>query len=412
MDAEVEAPHFQIDPLNVQLSGEDSNKFTLTRMVSMSTPHSSFYRLDTLVSFDYETKSVYELEVNVFDGRFTAEASIEIHINDLNDNRPIFAKTHYEFKVDENSALNTFIGRLNATDKDRTIEMKKISYKIIEVLGKPFSQLAGLNQVFSLDSNTARLTVNSNELLDHELFEYFNLTVVAFNQDMSSPDMIDTCHVLVRVNDLNDNWPKFERSPYIVNLKEKSTFPRALLRLAATDLDSGSNGFIRFSIDSINGQEYNGNDPVFLIDDNRLVLNRFLDMDLEKTPKSFEIIVIAKDMGGLQTKTNVFVNLIDLNTFPPVIRKPKQGQVFEVEENVDPAKAVVRVEAFDPDFSNLKVKCELYPDLNGDYQSFSIDEQTGQVITKKVFDFEEKREYNLRFKCSDLAGKIISISFQ
>lgn len=46
---------------------------------------------------------------------------IRIYIRDSNDNFPEFVKSFYEFGIPENSGVGTFVGRVQATDKDSGI---------------------------------------------------------------------------------------------------------------------------------------------------------------------------------------------------------------------------------------------------------------------------------------------------
>ena len=77
-------------------------------------------------------------------------------------------------------------------------------------------------------------------------------------------------------------------------------------------------------------------------------------------------------------------------------------KTFEFEENnSNLAEPLFLVEAIDPDYSRNPVRYYLDKDLNNDWSSFSIDEQTGKLYTKVRFDYEEKNEYVLRILSVD-----------
>lgn len=52
------------------------------------------------------------------DGEFTATATVQITIDDVNDNVPAFSKSFYTFYISPSESVNTVIGTLQATDAD------------------------------------------------------------------------------------------------------------------------------------------------------------------------------------------------------------------------------------------------------------------------------------------------------
>lgn len=54
----------------------------------------------------------------VSDGVKTANATLTIHIQDTNDNTPLFLDQPYEFHLLENTILATYIGTVSANDLD------------------------------------------------------------------------------------------------------------------------------------------------------------------------------------------------------------------------------------------------------------------------------------------------------
>lgn len=48
----------------------------------------------------------------------TATSQVTIEVLDINDNDPLFAEEDYAFKIEENLARGTFVGRIQATDAD------------------------------------------------------------------------------------------------------------------------------------------------------------------------------------------------------------------------------------------------------------------------------------------------------
>lgn len=226
--------------------------------------------------------------------------------------------------------------------------------------------------------------------------------------------MTDICHVLVYLNDLNDNVPTFEQEIYFVNLREKSFTPRPIFKSAALDLDAELNGTVKYSIESVNGKSYSNqalNNEFYIDQDCTLHLNLYVDIDSDKTSKSYDIVLVATDSGKnpLKSKTTVLVNLIDINDNQPKIVEPTSGQVYEFDENNNQNSLLFQIKAVDPDYSHHKIKYQLDRDLNLDWQYFNIDNQTGQLRALISFDYESKREYNLRLICTDQDGIMIDL---
>lgn len=72
-------------------------------------------------TLDRESCEYYDLTVAVSDNgtpSSTATTHIIVNVLDTNDNDPIFARSSYEFTVEENVRRNTIIGAVSATDSD------------------------------------------------------------------------------------------------------------------------------------------------------------------------------------------------------------------------------------------------------------------------------------------------------
>lgn len=171
-------PTNQIGSLNVQLNGDDADKFQLEMVKEISTSYSKFYRVDAMKSFNAEEKSIYNLEVSVFDGETSVVSEVAIAIKDLNDNKPKLP-ADYEVTIAENLPSNTSVLFIEVTDLDLTEKMNEINYQIMNIAANRDG--FNLNSIFKLNTETSELQVNKNDLLDRELFEFFNLTVTAYN---------------------------------------------------------------------------------------------------------------------------------------------------------------------------------------------------------------------------------------
>ena len=83
-------------------------------------------------TIDREEISVFKLKVLAMDRGSPARnstADVVIHVDDINDNAPVFNQTFYEVKVSEAQVVGTALLRVAATDRDYE-ENAKLSYDI------------------------------------------------------------------------------------------------------------------------------------------------------------------------------------------------------------------------------------------------------------------------------------------
>jgi protocadherin Fat 4 len=169
------------------------------------------YKIEATRTFDYEFRSKYEFVVRANDGVHTTRIPVVVDIVDLNDNRPVFEASEYLFRIDENSPINSLIGQVKSIDLDGTFANNQTLYM--------FATHSDEN-LFNLDRASGELSVFDVSKLDRESQDTFNVTVIAYNP--SAPiEMRDTAVVIIKLNDLNDNVPKFERSMYQVSSQKK-----------------------------------------------------------------------------------------------------------------------------------------------------------------------------------------------
>ncbi|VUZ40233.1 unnamed protein product, partial [Hymenolepis diminuta] len=174
--------------------------------------------------------------------------------------------------------------------------------------------------------------------LDREMFEYYNLTLYAF--DAGNPQRSSSIPLDVYVTDFNDHAPVFHSYnsghsgysrdnkqgdsvriiPERTHLMETARIGSEVLQLNATDEDSGENARITYSIfpgDAALVQPYFDLDPSSGI----LRVRQRLDYDLG--PRKFKFKVLAVDGAPepirLTGTTSVEIELTDYNDEPPNI---------------------------------------------------------------------------------------------
>lgn len=91
----------------------------------------------------------------------------------------------------------------------------------------------------------------------------------------------------IRVTDVNDNAPKFELPDYQAhNIDEDIPIGTSILKVKATDSDSGANAEIEYSVA----------DEHFSIDSSGIISNN-KQLDADNNNAYYEFVVSAKDRG-------------------------------------------------------------------------------------------------------------------
>lgn len=188
--------------------------------------------LYTAVPLDAESKAFYTLTVSAIDQgntgtRKQSSAKVKINIQDTNDNDPIFENTSTDVFVDENEPAGTTVTKVTAKDHDSG-ENAYISYSI-----------ANLNDVpFDIDHFSG--VIRTSKLLDYEsMRREYMLKVRA--SDWGLPYRRQTeMQLTIRVRDVNDNRPQFERIDCVGSVHRYAPIGTELITISAIDFDANS----------------------------------------------------------------------------------------------------------------------------------------------------------------------------
>ncbi|XP_041516509.1 desmoglein-3 isoform X1 [Microtus oregoni] len=152
---------------------------------------------------------------------------LTVKILDVNDNAPIFSQTIFKGEIEENSASNSLVMILNATDADEPNHMNsKIAFKIVsqEPAGMP---------MFLISRNTGEVRTLTSSL-DREQISSYHLVVSGTDNDGTG--LSTQCECSIKVKDVNDNFPVLRDSQYSARIEE-NTLNAELLRFQVTDWD-------------------------------------------------------------------------------------------------------------------------------------------------------------------------------
>lgn len=218
--------------------------------------------------------------------------------------------------------------------------------------------------------------------------------------------------VTITVEDVNDNYPHFLEALYEVSIKEDA--PRgttiAVLHAKDDDLTNTTAATLVYDITS-------GNDGgLFRVErtTGAVLVNSTLDCDLE--PEIYKLVVMVCDSDStlpLCALANVRVFLEDVNDNSP--KFPVSEYLEFVGENEPIGTTVFSARASDLDrgiFGSLNYSivsaASGFSDIDDSWKLFAVDE-SGTVITRAVFDYEQRNRYAFTLRATDAGGRTAAV---
>ncbi|XP_066958862.1 LOW QUALITY PROTEIN: DE-cadherin-like [Macrobrachium rosenbergii] len=256
--------------------------------------------------------------------------------------------------IKENVTEGTPVLVLLATDKDRG-DNGIVSYFLLNNFGK-----------FTIHSSNLHGQISTTKRLDRDGEDKeFYLTVVA--RDGGFERHQDSCSFKVVVDDINDNPPLFDRQMYEETINTDHIAGTLVLRVTASDRDSGSNAEIAFSLQG------NPDDiKYFAIDSDTGIIT--LASPLEKSMgnrRMFEMRARASDKGSpvLWSTAEVRIQVVSSDDLPPTIVRqvPRFPEVWEnTTENTDVLTLCARSNIADSSLVYFTLLNGNTPDTNSD----------------------------------------------
>ncbi|XP_043925788.1 protocadherin beta-15-like [Protopterus annectens] len=331
-----------------------------------------------------ETKS-YELHVQASDKgtpTLSGYCKVILDIIDVNNNAPEIAITLVSSHIQEDAEVGTVVALITVTDRDSGINALVIC------------QITD-NIPFKLKPVARYYTLVTDGLLDRETISAYNITVTA--TDSGSPPLTAESDIVVIIDDVNDNPPRFSQESYKVYVKENNSVGDFLCQIIALDPDQGLNGRVTYSVLD---RELNGfpvTNCVSISTENGNVYARTV-FDYEKQ-RNFEVLIEARDQGypPLSSTATVQVSIVDQNDNPPMFLYPPTTEGFVPVEMV-PRSAevgflVTKVITVDADSGqNAWLSYQLLQ--ASDTSLVYVDGQTGEIRTSrniKVSDPNKQR---------------------
>ena len=339
-------------------------------------------------TFDRENESVLELSIRAVDSGLvplTGMATVQVYVLDFNDNTPIFNESLYETIVVENSANDTFVVSLLATDEDAEFPNNVIEYSLN----------GNRSDVFHVETSTGVVSVAGE--VDWEEGGVINITAVA--TDLGNPLRSSDVLLTIYIEDVNDQPPIFIPDSLNLTILE-NTQPgngTEVGYVVAIDLDSdGNNSLVTYSV----LMDFSNNKFTL---DSKTGLVTFVKGSLNRERRdAFDLLIRATDHGSpqLYTDATLIITVLDANDFDPVF--DQNLFIGSVSEAASIGTSVLTISASDTDIgSNGELRYSI-PDIT--YQAyFAINQSSGIIYTDTdTFDFENITVYSFEVSVSDL----------
>ncbi|XP_069022575.1 protocadherin Fat 3a isoform X9 [Embiotoca jacksoni] len=342
--------------------------------------------ISVIHSLDYETASSYHLTIRATDylTGARAEVDVEVLVQDVNDNPPMFQKISYRVVLSETAMIGTPALQVIATDKDSE-KNNVVRYQI-------FSDVHNSTDYFHIDSSSGLIL--TARMLDHELVQKYDFVVRA--TDNGFPPLSSEVSVTVVLNDMNDNPPVFNQLLYEAYVNELAPRGHFITCVQASDADSSDFNKLEYSILS-------GNERMNFVMDKKTGIITLSSHRKQRMEPAYSLNVSVSD-GVFTSTAQVHVKVLGANLHSPVF-----GQTLyeaELRENIAVGTKVIQVKATDADpgvFGHITYS--FVNDVGKD--QFNID-ANGQIFTVEKLDREDpaNKDIVLTVAAQDSGGRV------
>lgn len=319
---------------------------------------------------DFESHPAYKLSVRATDSLTGAhsEVFVDIILEDVNDNAPVFLSKAYHANVSEASVIGTHILQVDAKDSD-TGNNQEVFFQLVEEMGKS-------SDLFAINRDTG--AISTAQLLDYEAIRQHKLRVRAV--DGGVPALSTEVIVTVDVTDLNDNAPEFTQQTYTTTISELAPRGHFITQVQASDADSSDrenllffftsgNEDLNFSIDKHTGS-------ILVSNHRRAHLQPFYNLS------------VSVSDGVFRSSAAVLVTVIGANFHTPTFSQTEY--VVELVENAPVDTLVAEAKATDGDEGIYgQISYQIVNDFAKD--KFSVNEN-GEIFTLESLDRENSIE--------------------
>ncbi|XP_062837544.1 protocadherin Fat 1 isoform X2 [Anolis carolinensis] len=342
--------------------------------------------INTFAPLDFESHPAYKLSIRATDSLTGAHAEVfvDIVIEDINDNPPLFTEQFYTATLSEAAVIGTSVVRVWATDADSGTN-RGISYHLVE-------NNSNSHEYFHIDSSTGIILISRS--LDYEQSRQHTLLVRAIDSGM--PPLSSDVVVTVGITDLNDNPPVFNQLLYEANISELAPRGHFVTCVKASDADTSDVGKLEYSI-------LTGNDHMNFVINSKTGIITLSNVHKQTLKPVYRLNVSVSD-GVFRSPAQVLINVIGANLHSPLFSQ-KEYEV-ELSENAPLHTLVTEVRATDKDTGHYGAVT--YHIVNDFAQDRFYTNERGQIFTSEKLDRETPAEkvIFIRLMAKDSGGKV------
>ncbi|XP_075448649.1 protocadherin Fat 3 isoform X3 [Ascaphus truei] len=341
-------------------------------------------QLKVMMPMDREMADTYLLNISVYDLGNPQKSSwrlLTIHVNDANDNSPVFLQESYSVNTLESTSIGTELIQVEARDKDLGAN-GEVTYSVLTD-----------TRTFAINSSSGVVYVADQ--LDREFKANYTLKIEARDKAENGQQLFSVVNLKIYLDDVNDCSPVFIPTSYSAKVLEDLPVGTVISWLETQDPDLGLGGQVRYSL--VN--DYNGR---FEIDKTSGAIRLNKELDYEKQ-QFYNLTVRAKDKGrpvSLSSVSFVEVEVVDVNENLHTPYFSDFAITGSIRENSQIGTSVLQVMARDEDNGRDGEIQYSIRDGSG-LGRFSIDEETGVIYTADMLDKESTNSYWLTVYATD-----------
>ncbi|MGH0188804.1 UNVERIFIED_CONTAM: hypothetical protein FKN15_032003 [Acipenser sinensis] len=365
-----EGANGEIESVSI-VAGDPLDQFRLVKRTG-----SNEYRIKGLEPVDWDHFPYgYNLTLQAKDKgspqKFSAVKVVHVYVNRPQAVEIKFEKEMYEVSLSEFSPPGVIVVAVKLSPEPQDVEYN--------LNPGPDSDYFKINPQTGLITTARHLNI-----LEKELFE---LQVVDLESDLK-------VKVSITVEDENNHAPLFLQPSYEVFLNESIAVGTNVLTVSATDSDKGENGYITYSIASIQALPFTINQFTGVISSNN-------ELDFESSSESYIFVVRASDWGSpyrRESEVNVTVHLENVNDNKPLFEKIACQGVISY--SFPPGEQITTVSAIDIDELEL-VK---YKIISGNEKGFfELNPDSGVLVLRKSLTTANPKNgvFNLKIAATD-----------
>ncbi|CAG2116412.1 unnamed protein product, partial [Medioppia subpectinata] len=353
------------------------------------------------------TSGTYKCEMSV-EGTFqTSSAKTFISVEKMNNELVFKDCDHYTFEIEEGSANGSTVGTVRATHPYEGSN-GRIKYSILRLPNQDRFD-------FLVDEVSGE--VKTNTVFDREDSRHVPWVTVRAS-DTNSQTYQGFCTFTVKIIDINDNPPLFDREEYIEVIKADTRVGTNIVLLWASDEDSGNNSAITYSL----APDPNNSTDVDYFRINPASGWVSLDKLLDHQKRYWFRGVVTDNGRPQQSKmVDIVINVVSSDSHPPVWDQPMYGPV-SIREDLEIGQTVISLKARSGIATNPTVFYSLVANepkfqlsisgghiretLKSDsfYLRHRLDDRGviwADICVNSGLDYETKREYNLTVRAMD-----------